>query len=677
MNILIYSDKFLPTIGGSCRVAYELAKRFNSLGHLVSVLTIDSGTPERSAFDGQVPFRIFRTPTYQPHLFRRFLTYRYFRNVLIRRKVQCIYILASHYDYLLISVARRLGIPYVVSIQTPQELILPVTPRRYIDKFRKRYASAPVFIAITRTIKKNLVKIGVPESKIKMVYIGVNHDRFRPGVDFSHINEKYALKGKRIILTVTQLVQSKGIGDVLLALKEVTRRIHNVVYLIVGAGGYEKELKAQVLKLNLEGSVIFTGTVPHGELPAYYCAADLFVMPSYSEGMALSYLEAQACGLPVVGCRGISEDAVSDGVTGRLVHPGSINELSAVILELLSDENLREKMGAAGREMILKKFNWDSIAKANTDIMLDLCGVEQKRPAPLVSIIIPTHNRGHLITESIESVLSQTYRNFELLIVDDGSTDGTKESVSAINDPRLKYVRVEERKGPASSRNTGLRLARGKYIAFQDDDDYWRKDKLQKQVVALEKNPASFGLAYSGVWRSKNGRKKYSPAGRNVKYTGNLYKRLLRGNFITIHVLVKRECFEKLGYFDENLPALEDWDMWLRMSGEYDFFYIDDPLTVCRETANSVNSNWRNTVNATKMIVKKYSGVLRRHKKTLSHHSFRIGKILVKNGEVEEGIKNIFDAIGVYPLNLYYWRTLVQASIIKGMELIKESNKGR
>ena len=107
----------------------------------------------------------------------------------------------------------------------------------------------------------------------------------------------------------------------------------------------------------------------------------------------------------------------------------------------------------------------------------------------LISVIIPTYNRAHLIKRSAQSVLNQTYKNLELIIVDDGSTDNTKEVIDSLNDERIVYVK-QENHGVSSARNTGINVANGKYIAFQDSDDIWHSDKLEKQINTLKQNNA-------------------------------------------------------------------------------------------------------------------------------------------------------------------------------------------
>ena len=112
---------------------------------------------------------------------------------------------------------------------------------------------------------------------------------------------------------------------------------------------------------------------------------------------------------------------------------------------------------------------------------------------PKVSVIIPTYNRAHLVGRAIRSVLNQTYQDFEIIVVDDGSTDNTEEVVKSFNDPRIRYIRHEKNRGGSAACNTGIRAARGEYIAFQDSDDEWLPEKLEKQMQVFENTPTGVG----------------------------------------------------------------------------------------------------------------------------------------------------------------------------------------
>lgn len=212
---------------------------------------------------------------------------------------------------------------------------------------------------------------------------------------------------------------------------------------------------------------------------------------------------------------------------------------------------------------------------------------------PQVSVIIPSYNAVNTILETVESVLAQSYSNFELLIVDDGSTDQTLEIVESINDPRIrvfKYVNAGVQ-GPAAGRNRGLAHARGKLIAFLDHDDVWLPEKLQCQVEALVDNPDA-AVAYCWVDMIDTNGKIIGP-GTHVIVDGNAFDALLRGCFPLTgsNPLIRRSTLDQLGLFDEEIGYCDDWDMWLRISESYEFTCIPRPLVLWRKYQENTSSD--------------------------------------------------------------------------------------
>ena len=196
-----------------------------------------------------------------------------------------------------------------------------------------------------------------------------------------------------------------------------------------------------------------------------------------------------------------------------------------------------------------------------------------------VSVVIPTYNRLPKVREAISSVLKQTYQDFELWVVDDGSTDGTGEALMVFGD-RIKYVSQANR-GVSSARNLGLRVSRGKYVAFLDSDDLWQPDKLEIQVGCMEVNP-QFPLCYSDeIWIRKGVR--VNPKKKHAKYSGWIFEKCLPLCIISpSSALMKRTLFEEIGGFDESLPVCEDYDFWLRVTCRYPVLFIDKKLIVKR-----------------------------------------------------------------------------------------------
>lgn len=203
--------------------------------------------------------------------------------------------------------------------------------------------------------------------------------------------------------------------------------------------------------------------------------------------------------------------------------------------------------------------------------------------AEMVSIILPTYNRAYCIRRAVDSVLCQTWSKWELIVVDDGSSDGTEEIIAAYAaaDSRIRYHRQPNNRGVSAARNEGIRLARHEYIAFQDSDDVWHADKLEKQMQVFDGRP-EIGLVYSAMQgtRQDGSAVRIPDISIDRKFLrGNLYGLLLQGNVIDAPTAVMRKsCVEKCGGFDESLSCLEDWELFLRIAREYEIGYTDEAL---------------------------------------------------------------------------------------------------
>ncbi len=194
-----------------------------------------------------------------------------------------------------------------------------------------------------------------------------------------------------------------------------------------------------------------------------------------------------------------------------------------------------------------------------------------------VSVIISTYNRFSFLVEALESVLSQTFTDFELIIVDDGSVDETRK-IQEIYQHRVKYI-FQENRGVSSARNKGIKFSNGEYICFLDSDDMWKKDKLEVQVNFMDKDK-DFLVCYTDEIWMRNG-VRVNPMKKHKKYSGMIYDKCLPLCIISpSSVMMKREIFDKVGYFDESFPVCEDYDLWLRISKDYPIFFIDKKLII-------------------------------------------------------------------------------------------------
>ena len=198
----------------------------------------------------------------------------------------------------------------------------------------------------------------------------------------------------------------------------------------------------------------------------------------------------------------------------------------------------------------------------------------------MISVIIPTYNRAGTILRSVNSVLNQTYKDLELLIIDDGSTDNTKELLEQINDDRIRYIYLGANSGASNARNAGVSYALGEWIAFQDSDDAWKPEKLEKQMQLALEHP-EYNLIYSSfINHVFDGSTIYFPSKPYPGIMeGEMYSSLLLCNVIGAPtMLIKRDAFLQSGGFDTNYNSLEDWEFVIRFSKNNLIGFVPDYL---------------------------------------------------------------------------------------------------
>ena len=200
--------------------------------------------------------------------------------------------------------------------------------------------------------------------------------------------------------------------------------------------------------------------------------------------------------------------------------------------------------------------------------------------AAAVTIIIPTFNRRFYLERAIRSVMGQTYRRFQLIIVDDGSDDGTEKFVQTLKElKQVRYLRLTHSGLPGKVRNEGARLATGEYLAFLDSDDLWKPEKLARQVAFFQEHPELRICHTREIWRW--GEKTVSQAGQKHRSCGDIFPDALKKCIVgPSTVMMRRGLFEEFGGFREDLEIAEDYELWLRITDRYPVGYIDEPLVI-------------------------------------------------------------------------------------------------
>jgi glycosyltransferase involved in cell wall biosynthesis len=224
----------------------------------------------------------------------------------------------------------------------------------------------------------------------------------------------------------------------------------------------------------------------------------------------------------------------------------------------------------------------------------------------LVSVIVPVYNRAHLVTETVESILAQTYSSIEIILINDGSTDDSLDIIQALHQDYPDVIRVlnQENQGQTVARNQGINNALGKYIAFLDSDDLWVTDKLERQIPLFDEG---VGLVYGGVelineYGVTTGFDACDPA-----IQGKIYPQLLVKNRMTGgSVVVLREALDLVGVFDPEFRAAENWDLWLRICKEYEARLVNKPVVKYRLHQNNMSKDVALMQDAKRQIMGKH-----------------------------------------------------------------------
>ncbi len=271
---------------------------------------------------------------------------------------------------------------------------------------------------------------------------------------------------------------------------------------------------------------------------------------------------------------------------------------------------------------------------------------------PAVSIVIPTYNREHCIGTALDSVMAQTFSDYEIVVIDDGSTDKTDRLVRTYGD-RVRY-HYQDNKGIAGARNAGILKSSGAFIAFLDSDDYWVSRKLERQMAMFEQH-AEYGLVASqcssvrldGSFKHKN----------RPGASGWMLQELFRKNFIrTSSAVIRREVFDAVGLFDEQLKECEEYDLWLRIAAHYQVGFINEALAVYVDNPDGVSTDslagrlFRLQVLEKEYLREKIPPEI--YKRRLADTCHYIGRHCLKRGRRSEGRSYLARAQRLHPLYL-------------------------
>ncbi len=304
--------------------------------------------------------------------------------------------------------------------------------------------------------------------------------------------------------------------------------------------------------------------------------------------------------------------------------------------------------------------------------------------SPPVSVVIPAYNRVATIGAAIESVLRQTWEDFELLVVDDGSTDGTLAAARAIADPRLRVIAAPHNLGAAGARNLGVAKARGTWIAFQDSDDEWLPEKLARQMARLATRPAGSddwvgaycGLLTVGGLDARPGERteiRYVPAPSVKPAEGDIVEPLLQRNMISTQTLVvRRDLFLALGGFDEDLTPIEDWDFALRLARRGPVAFVDEPLVHQRFSPNSITRQLGRRHDSRRRLVAKHMDLFAGHPRLLARQYYILASDNRKAGDLVAARRCLALARKTHPASPQPW---AMSLYVAGLSLLAPFRK--
>jgi glycosyltransferase involved in cell wall biosynthesis len=278
------------------------------------------------------------------------------------------------------------------------------------------------------------------------------------------------------------------------------------------------------------------------------------------------------------------------------------------------------------------------------------------KPMPRVSVIIPTWERGQWLGRALASVLAQTEVDLEIIVVDDGSTtDLAERVVKECADSRVQYLRLPQHRGVAAARNAGLQKASAKYIAFLDDDDEWLPEKLDIQLSTIEKCDMSVGGVFTARYSIDVRTQRvsttrfatpFTPGGQNVVTTSS--------------VLVKKECLDRVGTFDEDFEAASDFDMWIRVGLLFTLKYIDKPLVKYYVHSDSLSGDYNKKRRAAERLVKKHWTVFAKHRRWLARQYTEIGVMCWRERRPTDACRAFWAAVRLSPLEMATYARIIR-----------------
>ena len=423
-------------------------------------------------------------------------------------------------------------------------------------------------VCVSNIQREALIEAGYPSHSAVTIHNGADLDVLKPGNPKSRNYKK--------LIFVGALVLDKGLHILLDAYAALKPRFPDLSLDIYGTAQLWKrdnyfDVEGVVSKLP---DCTLHGAVPQSQLAEVYRNAGLIVQPSiFFESFGLSIAEAQVCGLPAIGSGlGGMKEIIEDGVTGRLIYDITPDNLSKMIAELIDNPELLEKMSLQALEKKRPQFNWlktaseiqQLIEKPSNKQINESGKTMQSQSGPKISIGIPTYNRVDYFQIALKSVMAQVDDLHEIIVVDDGSSDGTKDYLNSLNHPKIKVVIFEQNSGRPAARSKIVETMTGDFLMWVDDDDILLIDALKTAKQAIQDNPEAH-IIYGDIEIADEN---LNPVDI-LKYQ-SIPKNLMLMNFAFENVvpnpgtLIKAETFKMVGPYNPDFPRSQDREFWTR-----------------------------------------------------------------------------------------------------------------
>jgi glycosyltransferase involved in cell wall biosynthesis len=471
------------------------------------------------------------------------------------------------------------------------------------DVYSPLFEKGDLFLPISEKWKRKLIELGCDKNKISVHHMGVDCQKINMSI------RKFVKNNQLRILTIARLVEKKGVEYGIRAVTELNAKYDNIEYNIIGDGPLRNRCAQLIQESNMENKIHLLGRLDQKQVYQLIEKSHILLCPSVTstdgdqEGIPVALMEAMAAGLPVISTRhsGIPE-LVQDGVSGFLVPERNIKELTDKLIYLLEHPEIWADMCRAGRAQVEANYDINKLNNHLVEIYQNLLNHQsgkehclhtmknhpdkscqeiengETNEPGLVSVIIPTYNRENYITKAIDSVLNQSYKNYEIIVVDDGSTDNTKEVLEPYMD-KIKYI-YQDNAGVYTARNVGIHCAKGQWVAFLDSDDQWLPEKLSHQLECMHRTgiQACFTNSVFSDGKQLLERQCPQPEKESVKekiITDPFEPFIIGAHPLSIQtMLVAKDLLEKTGCFNGRMRIGNDTQLIFNLALETSFVFL-------------------------------------------------------------------------------------------------------